>query len=240
MAMIVGGLFAIAVYNSLEIYFFIFRTFHRRRGMYFWSMLCANTGIPILSVFNLLRYFSITPAGPTSILINIGWWLMVTGQACVLYSRLHLVIGSPRKLRWVLCMVAAIFLCFQVPTAIIFSVISFKKKRKTRVTAAFDAIEIAQLVAFTLEESLLSGLYVYASRRTLKPMMIIRGPKVRALLHELAWLFVLVVVLDLSLGKCRLNSLIQHPIPCPPISSTNSGLSSLNLIHILPFLTRKE
>ncbi|KAI1132189.1 hypothetical protein F5Y10DRAFT_284081 [Nemania abortiva] len=198
-AMIIAGLFAVAIYNSLEIYISIFRTFRRRRGLYFWSMVAANTGIPILSVFNLLRYFNIAHPGPTSIIVDIGWWLMVTGQACMLYSRLHLVIGNPRKLRWVLFMVVGMFLFFQVPTATLYAVISFKGRTKTRVTGAFDVIEMVQLVAFAIEESILSGLYVYASRRTLKPMMIIRGPKVRALLNELVGLFVLVVVLDISL-----------------------------------------
>ncbi|KAI0112019.1 hypothetical protein GGR51DRAFT_557200 [Nemania sp. FL0031] len=216
-AMIVAGLYAIAIYNSIEIYISIFRTFRRRRGMYFWSMVAANTGIPILSVFNLLRYFNIAPPGPLSIMVNIGWWLMVTGQACVLFSRLHLVIGNPRKLRWILFMVAAIFMCFQVPTAILYSVISFKEREKTRATAAFDVIEVVQLVVFTLEEALLSGLYVYASRRTLKPMMIIRGPKVRALLHELVGLFILVIVLDLSLVVVQLAKLFYIQTTYKPL-----------------------
>ncbi|KAI1173038.1 hypothetical protein F4777DRAFT_478322 [Nemania sp. FL0916] len=199
MAMILAGLFGICLYNSIEIYLYIFGTFRRFRGLYFWSMLAANTGIPIHAIFSVLRYFEVAPSGPMAICINVGWWLMAMGQALMLYSRLHLLICDPRKLRWVLCIIAGVFLCVQIPTATLFAVISFRDSTKMDAPDSYDAIEIVELVALALEESLLSGLYVFASRHTLKPMMLLKGPKVRKLLRELLGLFVLVVALDVSL-----------------------------------------
>jgi hypothetical protein len=216
-AMVMAGLFGIALYNSLEVYLYIFGTFNRCRGLYFWSMLCANTGIPIHSTFSTLRYFGIAPSGPMSICINIGWFLMIMGQACMLYSRLHLLIYDPRKLRWVVGILAATFMCIQVPTAILFTLISFRADAKKEAPSSYDAVEIVELSALSLEEALLSGLYVYASRRTLKPIKFIKGPKVRRLLRELLGLFILVVALDLSLSKCKPESLIKvsSPLLCP-------------------------
>ncbi|GAP83794.1 putative integral membrane protein [Rosellinia necatrix] len=198
-AMLIGGFFAIAIYNSIEIYISIFRRFPRRRGLYFWSMVCANTGIPVLSIFSLLRYFNITAPGPTSVPVDIGWWLMVTGQSFVLYSRLHLVVGDSRKLRWLLCMIFAVCLFIQLPSSVLFTVISFGSATKSRTITAFTSVETAQLVTVSLQESILSGVYVYACSSTLKTMEIIKGPKVRRMLYELIGLFIVVAALDISL-----------------------------------------
>lgn len=202
-AMTMGGLYAIGLYNSFEIYLFIFRRFPRRRGLYFWSMLCANTGVPLNSTFTLLRTYGVAPPGPLSFGMNIGWWLMVTGQSFVLYSRLHLLIGNPRSLRWLLCMIVTVFLFLQVPVAALLVVISYKPNNKGLKENVFDRIEIAQLITLSIQEAILSGMYVYTSSNTLKPMEIIKGPKVRRLLYQLIALFVVVVALDISLSKYK-------------------------------------
>ncbi|KAI0453144.1 hypothetical protein F5B21DRAFT_304233 [Xylaria acuta] len=198
-ASVIGGLFAIAMYNSFEIYISIFRTFRRRQGLYFWSAICANTGIPLNSLFVLLRHFSVVPAGPVAIIMGISWWLMVDGQSLMLYSRLHLVIGDPKQLRWLLSMIVGSFVLIQIPTTALFAFISFRYHPTNRTVSAFGAIEIAQLVTLSLQECILSGYYVHTSRKTLKPMEIIKGTRVRKVLRELIGLFVLVVALDISL-----------------------------------------
>jgi hypothetical protein len=125
MAMVIAGFLTLSVYISLEIYVFIYYAFRRHQGLYFWSMLSANSGIPLLSISGLLRHFELAPSAPMTIPIMIGWWLMVSGQALALYSRLHLVMHDPRKLRWVLRMVVIMFLVFQLPTSAPFNFNSF-------------------------------------------------------------------------------------------------------------------
>ncbi|KAI3317504.1 hypothetical protein HD806DRAFT_550452 [Xylariaceae sp. AK1471] len=198
-AMVIAGFFAIAVYNSIEIYISIFRTFRRRQGLYFWSAITANTGIPLVAISALLRLFGLAPRGPMSILYALGWWIMVTGQALVLYSRLNLVMMDPRKLRWLLRMIVGVFLGVQLPTSILFVFNNFKDNPDRRTIIAFDVIQKVQLAVFTIQESILSGLYVYEASRTLKLMKVIKGPQIQKLFHELMGLFVLVVALDISL-----------------------------------------
>ncbi|KAI1817610.1 hypothetical protein GGS20DRAFT_506967 [Poronia punctata] len=197
--MVLGGCFGIAVYNSIEIYISIFRTFARPQGLYFWSAIAANTGIPLVALSTLLRDFGLAPAGPMAIIYVFGWWLMVTGQSFVLYSRMHLVMSDPRKLRWLLYMIISAFIVFQLTTSVLFVFVNFEKTPDHGAIVAFDIIERTQLVAFTLQESLLSGLYVYESADTLKPMEITKGYRVRRLFHELVGLCVLVCALDVSL-----------------------------------------
>ncbi|TGJ84696.1 hypothetical protein E0Z10_g4084 [Xylaria hypoxylon] len=218
-SMVIAGLFAISVYNSLEIYISIYRTFRRRQGLYFWSAICANTGIPILSVSSLLRFFALAPAGPMSIVIDIGWWMMVTGQSLMVYSRLHLVIGDPRKLRWLLCMVIGMFLFVQVPVGILFIANNYYRgpNMETPITTVFDGTEKTQLVVLSLQEVILSGLYVYEWANMRKQIEITKGRKVQTMFHELVTLFVVVVALDISLIIIQFANLFEIQVTYKPL-----------------------
>lgn len=87
LTMVPAGLFTIAEYISLEIYLFIFRTFPCHRELYFWSVLCANTGSWLLSLFFLLQFFDLAlPGSYLSSLILLGRPTMWAGM------------GSPAKI----------------------------------------------------------------------------------------------------------------------------------------------
>jgi len=94
---------AIALYNVAELFFIIFATFKKRRGLYFWSFLVSTCGIGLYSIGFLLKDMSLSTQSIFFVtLIVVGWASMVTGQSVVLYSRLHLVLRKPAKLRLVL------------------------------------------------------------------------------------------------------------------------------------------
>lgn len=120
--MTMSGFIAVACYNSIEQFFLIFRTFRRRSGLYFWSMIAVSFGIPFHVLPNIFRFFGTVPNGnlAMSALLSVGWWLMVTGQSVVLYSRLNLVVASHRKLQVVLGMIIVVFLFVQLPCTALF------------------------------------------------------------------------------------------------------------------------
>ncbi|KAM0819998.1 hypothetical protein AB5N19_05816 [Seiridium cardinale] len=198
-AMVIGGFFALACYNSIEVYVFIGHTFKRKTGLYFWSMLAANSGIPIHATGVLLRFFSLAPNLPMCVVISIGWILMVSGQAMVLYSRLHLIVGDPRKIRWVLIMIITLFLVVQIPTSLLFITANADIPTQPLSGTIFNVYEKVQITMFTLQEAIISGLYVYEASSGLKMMDVIKGPRVRALNRELVAVFILVVTLDITL-----------------------------------------
>ncbi|KAI1311642.1 hypothetical protein F5Y03DRAFT_284954 [Xylaria venustula] len=214
LAVVLSGLFAISEYNVLEIFVFIFRTFRRRRGLYFCSAICANLGIMLTSLFCFLRSFNIAPSGLMAMAIDIGWWMMVSGQSLMLYSRLHLVICDPRKLRWLLVMIFAVFVFIQIPVGALFILDNYKK---STVSVAFDAMEKTQLVVITVQESILSGMYLYEWARTRKELEITKGQRVRALYHELIILFVVVVALDVSLMVLQFLDLFEVQTAYKPL-----------------------
>lgn len=216
-AMVIGGFFALANYNSIEIFIFIFHTFKRKRGKYFWSMMAATAGIPIHAIGVLLRFFGLAPNLPMCIVIDLGWFLMVTGQALVLWSRLHLVVGDPRKIRWVLVMIIACFIVVQIPTAVLFITTNSGIPTQPLSERVFEVYEKIQITVFTLQEAIISGLYVYEASNGLKLMDVIKGPRVRAVNRELMALFVLVVTLDITLMIAEFTNNFQIQTTYKPV-----------------------
>ncbi|KAI0506571.1 hypothetical protein F5B22DRAFT_441200 [Xylaria bambusicola] len=216
LAMGLSALIAIAVYNSVELFIFIFRTFSRRRGLYFWSAVCATTGILLIPILCLLRFFALANPGTMASLISVSWMCMVTGQSLMLYSRLHLVLCDPRKLRWLLCMIIGVFVFIEIPVGTLFAVNNFFFTG-ARVATAYDVMEKLQLSVFTVQECLLSGLYLYEWAGVRKELEITKGPRVRRLFHELIGLFILVLALDLSLVGLQFSNQFKIQITYKPV-----------------------
>lgn len=120
---------------------------------------------------------------------------MVTGQSLVLYSRLHLVVRSQRVLRSVLVMIIINFCIFQVPT----TVLTFGSNRADPglFLTIYNVCERIQLVVFTLQELLISILYIRAAFKMLLPDDTTVEP-LRMTKRFLIYLNVLCIVLDVA------------------------------------------
>lgn len=90
---------------------------------------------------------------------------MVTGQAAVLYSRLHLVVRNQRTLRQVLSMIIFNAVCLHVPT-IIFTYGS-NSPDATFWEPKFHIMERIQLMGFCLQEFVISTVYIVSTVRLL-------------------------------------------------------------------------
>ncbi len=196
-AMVIAGFFAIAMYNTVEILIWIFSTFVRKKGLYFWSLLVAALGIPVHSIAVLLRFFALAPEILMSVFIVVGWWAMVTGQSLVLYSRLYLVVRDRRKIRWVLIMIIANFCILHMPVSVLF--IAVNSGNPAMFIDVFNVYERVQLVGFSIQESILAGLYIWEATHGLKPILDVKGSEGRRMIRHLFILFAAVVLLDASL-----------------------------------------
>ena len=98
---------ALSLYNGLELLLLIFTTFTAYRGLYFWSLIVATTGLIPYAVGVILLYFRVTKDVAGLVINNYGWWTTVTGQSVVLYSRLGVVLGkgNERILKYVKWMI---------------------------------------------------------------------------------------------------------------------------------------
>ncbi|KAH7066696.1 hypothetical protein BKA63DRAFT_125961 [Paraphoma chrysanthemicola] len=195
-AMVIAAFFGMSVSNSADILFSIFHQFKIRQGLYFWSMLIACIGIPVHATAVLLRMFALAPNAVMSFIVVLGWWAMVTGQAVVLYSRLHLV-SDRKKIGWVLAMIVTNFIVLHLPVSALYLAINIRTFDS--LTKVFSIYEKIQLIGFSVQESIISGIYIWEASRTLNPILEFRGTKERKVIRHLILVNLLVVVMDASL-----------------------------------------
>lgn len=184
---------AIGAYNALETGIVTFDTFKHYRGLYFYSMQVSSWGILLHAIPAMVRFVSVAPSLPMSIPFIIGWYAMVTGQAFVLYSRLHLVVSDINKLRWVLWMIITNALVLHIPMTVLFFGLSDNAAALARPAAIFDRI---QLTGFSIQDFVICGIYIREARRALGPVLEVRGKEGRKVLVHLIWVNVLVVILN--------------------------------------------
>lgn len=196
MAMVMAGLFTLACYNVLEITISIFTTFRRRSGLYFWSMVVATLGILLHTISGFLRYLALAPDFTMGVLVCIGWYAMVTGQSVVLYSRLHLVTTHARYTRWVLYMIIFNFFALHIPTTVLFL---GSNHGVSEFVEPFNIYERVQLTGFSLQETIISALYIWEAITGLRPLLAMKGPSGQRVITNVVVVNVLAVLLDVTL-----------------------------------------
>jgi hypothetical protein len=195
-------LVSITLYNALELAIIIYATFKRRSSLYFYSFVIATLGLAPQSICWLLK-------APTSIRLGVafptaglaGWVCMVTGQSLVLYSRLHLVCHSDRKLRAVRSMIIFNAFTLHIPV-IIFSFGKDFANSTGRFNTPMMVFEKIQISGFFLQEVIISALYIWETIKLLKDRSVFAaGEKGRGknMLVHLVLVNVVVLVLDVTI-----------------------------------------
>ena len=186
---------AVAWYNAMELNVQVFLTFKRHRGLYFWSLIISSWGCVLHALGFLLKFFQLTSNDYVSVtIITIGWYCMVTGQAVVLYSRLHLVVREQKVLRGVLAMIIVDAFCFHIPTTVL--TYGSNSNDPTQYTGAFNVVERLQMTAFCIQEFIISGIYVYSTIRLLRPVY---HGRTRKVMMQLIWINMIIIAMDVVL-----------------------------------------
>ncbi|KAJ5720353.1 uncharacterized protein N7483_008287 [Penicillium malachiteum] len=181
---IICAFLSIALYNVLELSSTVFVTFKRRRGLYFWSFLAATWGIAIYSIGFILKDFG---------LANSITYFYVTLYRCRLvhdgYGRLilHLVLGMI-IVNAIILHIPIIILCFGANSPLY-----------TSFNIPYSVYERIQVAIFFVQESIISGLYVYETSKMLhseRGIIEIHGDAGKRLLLYLILISVTVLVLD--------------------------------------------
>ncbi|KAI9816224.1 MAG: hypothetical protein M1827_001825 [Pycnora praestabilis] len=193
--MAIAAFTAIAWYNAIELNLQVFLTFKRHRGLYFWSLLISSWGCVLHSLGFILKFFQLTTNDYLSVtIITIGWYAMVTGQAVVLYSRLHLVVREQRTLRLVLSMIIVDAICFHIPTTIL--TYGSNSSDPNKYAGPFSYMERIQMTAFCIQEFIISGIYVYATIKLLRPVY---HGRTRKVMMQLIWINLIIITMDVIL-----------------------------------------
>ena len=120
MSMTIAAFTGISWYIGAEINTSLFLLFKRRRGLYFWSCALASWGVVLQPLFIILADFGIwTDLKGSITMIYLTWLIMVVPQSWILYSRLHLIMGSDAMLWWLRLTLIVTSIVFSVPTIIL-------------------------------------------------------------------------------------------------------------------------
>ena len=182
----VACLIALAWYNALELVVLCFTTFKRYGGCYFWCLLISSMAIIPFGLGYLLIIYNIYNGLFSVAMELVAWVCMVTGQSLVLWSRLHLVVQNHTILRWTLAMIIVDAIVFHIPASVL--ELGSHSNKSYLFTPGFNIFERIQLIAFSLQEVVLSVIYSWEAVRllNLRPRGHYRGTLVQLLIVNLA------------------------------------------------------
>ena len=143
----------------------------------------------------LLKYFQLTTNNYLSVtIVTIGWYAMVTGQASVLYSRLHFVVREHKILRAILVMIIVDAICLHVPTTVL--TYGSNSNDSPDFVNTFNVMERLQMTGFCIQEFIISGVYVYSTIKLIRPAY---HGRTRRVMMQLIWINLMIIAMDLVL-----------------------------------------
>jgi hypothetical protein len=185
---------SISLYNAIELLLLIFVTFKRYEGFYFWSLLVASFGNIPYSLGYIISYFQLTYSSVGLAINNVGWWLMVTGQSFVLYSRLHLVLNDKKILRAVV-MIIVDAIIFHIPSTILNFYSNYGADPRAA-AEGYKVYEKVQMTGFCVQETIISGLYMWKTAQLLK---VLATPEARRTMWQLLIINMIIILMDVGL-----------------------------------------
>lgn len=183
----------LALYNSLEMVLLVSSTFKRWKGLYFWSLSICNVGVVLYALGMMLIYFRLSIFWVSELLIDSGWLSMIICQSLVLYSRLGLIIDNIKILRAVKWMIIIDSIFLGGATI----VLDWGKAYSSNpsFSQAYFYMEHIQMTGFTLQELIISGLYVW---KTIELLKVISKENTRIMIWQLLAINVIIIAMDVS------------------------------------------
>ena len=158
----------------------------------------------------------------------------VTGFSIVLWSRLHLVVQDPRILRGVLIMI--IFNGIVLHTPIVVFEFGLMSQHRERFLEPMEIMERIQQTVFTMQEVIISSLYIFHTVRFLNAGFATRTRKVVALL-----IAVQVLAISLDAGLTTFDFMNMFTLKCtlhPFVYSVKLKLEFIVLNQLLSIVKR--
>ncbi|KAH8602320.1 hypothetical protein B0O99DRAFT_648114 [Bisporella sp. PMI_857] len=210
MSMTMAAFTGISWYIGVEINFSLFILFKRWRGLYFWSCALGSWGVILQPLFIILADFGIWSNLKASVpMIYLTWLIMVVPQSWVLFSRLHLIMQKQRLLRYIGGILLFTSIAFSVPTMIVGSLAQAMTVNPSlqHINLLWDRV---QLTVFFVQETLLSALYIYETRKYVRTASLLNKPPVthsftnidasnNGVFWHLIYMNLLVIILDIAL-----------------------------------------
>lgn len=198
---IIAFFLGLSMYNVIELLILIFGTFNKFKGLYFWSLVISSLGIIPYSLGFIFKYFSVLKGGGkwfSVFLLSIGWYPMVTGQAVVLWSRLHLIVTGEtgdKILLYTKWMIIINAIVLHIPTTVL--TCGSNSDTDTAIfVRGYNVMEKIQMCGFFLQEIILSSIYILETIRILRTSV---QANTQRLMYQLMAINILIIIMDLAL-----------------------------------------
>ncbi|KAJ3286101.1 hypothetical protein HK104_009182 [Borealophlyctis nickersoniae] len=192
---------SVALYNTLELLALIFYRFKRYSTLYFWSITIATLGTALFTA-GFFPLFTKDLLVPALVILTVGWWSMVTGFSVIMYSRLHIMNCDPRLMLFCRWMIIFNFVFMHLPTTFLTFAANLsdpKTPEGLKWTNSYAIMEKVQMTSFWLQETFLSVVYLYYTRRMSSGMStILQSKKKKEVVFHTMYINVLVLLLDLA------------------------------------------
>ncbi|KAF2223903.1 hypothetical protein BDZ85DRAFT_116164 [Elsinoe ampelina] len=200
---------AIAWYNCAELIFLICLRFKKWKGLYFWSLMVTSWAIVIYQIGSWGKMRNIA-GNPTlmTVFTNVGWIVMITGNSLVLYSRLHLLCQNHTLLKWVLYGIMINTVCMYIPTTALDIGSNVVNPGNRTYINGYSIMERIQMTMFTVQEFVISGIYLIEAYRYLK-VAYVGDERSRNVMYELLAVNVTIIILDIALLSVAHRDLFQ-------------------------------
>jgi hypothetical protein len=185
---------ALSLYNCLEMVLLISTTFKQWRGLYFWSLSLCTLGVAAFSIGMMLGFFELCIMWLYKTILDIGWLLMVINQSLVLYSRLNLLVEDARIIKAVKWMIIVTAFTILVPVVVLDFGLSYT--RSPEFAEGYYYIEQIQMVAITLQELIISALYIW---KTTALLNVISRQNTRSIIWQLLTINVIIICMDIAI-----------------------------------------
>ncbi|KAG5933312.1 hypothetical protein E4U53_001046 [Claviceps sorghi] len=198
--LVIVSFVALALYNAVELNFVVFSTFTRFKGLYFWSFLAAANGlIPHSLGFFLKNVVRSDRFGLYITLVAVGWVPMVTGQALVLYSRLHLIFWNDTWLRIILAIIITNVFILHLPIIVLMYGANSSSSPNSPWIPTYVAYEKVQVTLFFLQELLISAVYIRSCFSFFDTRNSLYGDAVPRMRRHLILVNLFVILLDIPI-----------------------------------------
>ncbi|QKX63323.1 uncharacterized protein TRUGW13939_10493 [Talaromyces rugulosus] len=196
LAYFITAVIAISLYNSIETVVIVLFVFKRYGGTYFWSLLAACLGLFMMTFGYSTYFYDIVPnlfgqSAPTIV----GWCIFMVAQSVVLWSRLHLVLQNRKILRAVIVMICSTAIFLLIPTAVLAFGNDIRPPRQVFIRG-YQIMENIQLTVFTLQEAIISALYIWG---TISILRYATEKSKRNLILQLLAINVVLILMDVTI-----------------------------------------
>jgi hypothetical protein len=188
----------LAIWSTVHLTIRILFFFKRYRGLYFWSLIITSWALSIREIGFLMRWVAPNVPWQFSLaLAEAGWIGMVTGFSIVLWSRLQIITSNKMIMRGVLAMILTNGFVFHSALVILqYGLAAASKSERAVWLKVLNPFERVQITMFTLQEVIISGLYMRATYELLRERIVHHAEKTRKALILLFVVQTVVIMLD--------------------------------------------